>query len=122
MSILFRSFAYKHGVPVDADFVFDVRCLPNPYWEPSLRSFTGRDNEVATFLDQHAAVGNMIDSITTFLDTWIPAFEKSNRSYLTVAIGCTGGHHRSVFLVERLYDRYRQRYEHAIRRHSELDD
>jgi len=102
LSVLFESFGYKHGVPVDADFVFDIRCLPNPHWEPRLRALTGRDEEVIRFLQHREEVEAMFDSIRSFLDTWLPCFKRDNRSYLTVAVGCTGGQHRSVYLSERL--------------------
>ena len=102
LSLLFESFGYKHGIPIDADFVFDIRCLPNPHWKPSLRALTGRDADVITFLEQQPEVEKMFLSISGFLETWLPQFEADNRSYLTVAIGCTGGQHRSVYFVERL--------------------
>lgn len=102
LSLLFESFGYKHGIPVDADFVFDIRCLPNPHWQPSLRAFTGRDPHVIEFLEQHPEVEQMFQSISGFLATWLPQFETIGRSYLTVAIGCTGGQHRSVYFAERL--------------------
>jgi RNase adapter protein RapZ len=102
MSILFESFAYRQGVPGDADFVFDVRSLPNPFWEPGLARLTGRDEEVVEYLERHAIVDKMFTDIAKFLDDWIPELLKTNRSYLTIAVGCTGGQHRSVYLVERL--------------------
>ncbi len=120
LSLLFQSFGYKHGVPTDADFVFDARCLPNPHWEPKLRSQTGRDQDVVEFLQCHPEVARMFDSIRGFLETWIPSFEAENRSYITVAVGCTGGQHRSVYLVERLGQYFRQTREHVITRHREL--
>ncbi|HSN71266.1 MAG TPA: RNase adapter RapZ, partial [Steroidobacteraceae bacterium] len=98
LSILFESFAYRQGVPGDADFVFDVRSLPNPYWEPGLSRLTGRDAPVVEYLDRHASVQQMLGDLTRFLEQWIPEFQRTNRSYLTVAIGCTGGQHRSVYL------------------------
>lgn len=120
MSILFESFGYKNGIPVDADFVFDVRCLPNPHWDPQLRSYTGRDPEIAKFLNEESSVEQMFADITSFLDRWIPHFEADNRSYMTVAIGCTGGHHRSVYFVERLSAHYRDRQGRILTRHREL--
>ena len=100
ISILIESFGYKHGLPADADFVFDVRCLPNPYWEPSLRPLNGRDQPVKTFLDNQPQVQAMIDDIVQFLECWIPQYRDFQCSYLTVAVGCTGGQHRSVYITE----------------------
>jgi UPF0042 nucleotide-binding protein len=102
MSLYFLSFGYKNGIPLDADFVFDARCLPNPYWEPALRAKTGRDAEVTDFLCRIEEVQSYLDDISAFLQRWIPQFAAENRSYLTVAIGCTGGQHRSVYLAEAL--------------------
>lgn len=109
LAVLFRSFGYKKGVPSDADFVFDVRCLPNPYWEPALRDLTGRDAPVREFLDAQPMVGEMAADVARFLDTWITRFEEVNRSYLTVAFGCTGGRHRSVYMAERLAAHFAER-------------
>ena len=120
LSLLFMSFGYKHGLPPDADLVFDVRCLPNPYWEPHLRSFTGLDAEVVAFLEQQPAVQRMFESISGFLDTWIPGFETENRSYMTVAVGCTGGYHRSVYLVNRLAKHFAAKRDNVLARHREL--
>tara|TARA_B100001123_G_C15309530_1_gene1023869 strand:- start:453 stop:1313 length:861 start_codon:yes stop_codon:yes gene_type:complete len=100
LSLQVSSFGYKGGVPSDSDFVFDLRCLPNPYWDPTLRELTGRDQAVQDFLHREPAVNKMIFDIVNFLEQWIPAFEKQNRSYLTIAMGCTGGRHRSVFVAE----------------------
>jgi UPF0042 nucleotide-binding protein len=100
LSILVESFGYKHGLPANADFVFDVRCLPNPYWEPLLRPLNGRDEPVKAFLDDQPLVQEMIDDIVGFLERWIPRYQDFQRSYLTVAIGCTGGLHRSVYVAE----------------------
>jgi RNase adapter protein RapZ len=100
LSILVESFGYKHGLPANADFVFDVRCLPNPYWQPSLRPLSGKDDAVKAFLDGQPLVQEMIDDIVTFLERWIPRYQDFQRSYLTVAIGCTGGLHRSVYVAE----------------------
>jgi UPF0042 nucleotide-binding protein len=121
LSLFFQSFGFKHGAPLDADFVFDVRCLPNPHWEPSLRSFTGRDQPVAEFLANNPYVHPYLDDITGFLHRWIPLFEAENRSYLTVAIGCTGGQHRSVYLVEQLSKQFKQTRSNILVRHRELD-
>lgn len=102
LTLLVESFAFKHGVPLDADFVFDVRCLPNPHYDPALRPLTGRDEPVAAFLAAEPEVARMLEDIRRFVAGWLPAFVRDNRSYLTIAVGCTGGRHRSVFLVERL--------------------
>ena len=118
LSILFESFAYRHGLPGDADFVFDVRSLPNPHWEPGLQHLTGRDAAVIEFLERHAQVARMFDDISRFLDHWIPEFEGSNRSYLTVAVGCTGGQHRSVYLVERLAAHFSRQYPSVLAKHQ----
>jgi UPF0042 nucleotide-binding protein len=102
VSLLFESFAYKDGVPGDADFVFDVRCLPNPHWDATLRPLSGRDAPVREFLDAQAMVNEYAAQVAVFLDAWLPRFESETRSYVTVAFGCTGGRHRSVYLAERL--------------------
>lgn len=120
MSILFESFGFKHGIPVDADFVFDVRCLPNPHWDPQLRALTGRSPEVIEFLGRDPQVECMFNDIATFLATWIPRFEADNRSYMTVAVGCTGGQHRSVYFTERLSQHFRNRDMRVLTRHREL--
>jgi UPF0042 nucleotide-binding protein len=120
LSILVESFGYKHGLPADADFVFDVRCLPNPYWEQRLRSLNGKDQAVIDFLQQHDEVNEMLNDIETFLDRWIPRYQTFARSYLTVAIGCTGGQHRSVFFAEQLACRLKKRYGDIATRHNEL--
>ena len=101
-SLLFESFGFKHGTPAEADFVFDVRCLPNPYWEPALRDLTGRDARVIRFLEKDPAVEEMVRRIHDFLAYWLPRFTAESRSYITVAVGCTGGQHRSVYVAERL--------------------
>lgn len=101
-TLIFQSFGFKHGVPLDADFVFDVRCLPNPHYDTRLRPLTGRDEEVRTFLEAQQSVMDYYEDIRCFLQKWFPLFDAENRSYLTVAIGCTGGQHRSVFLAEKL--------------------
>lgn len=102
LSVILMSFGYKNGLPSVADYVFDVRCLPNPYWEPSLRQLSGKDAPIAEWLSRHDATGRMVDDIHGFLRHWLPAFEQQDRAYLTVAIGCTGGRHRSVYVAERL--------------------
>ncbi len=107
LSLLFESFGYKHGVPGDADFVFDVRCLPNPYWERQLRPLTGLDAAVIAYLEAEPLVVEMIDDIRGFLERWLPHFQAENRSYVTVAIGCTGGQHRSVHAAEKLAAHFR---------------
>jgi UPF0042 nucleotide-binding protein len=122
MTLLFRSFGYKNGMPGDADFVFDARCLPNPYWKISLRSLTGRDSEVIEYLDNHEVVPRFVDDIVAFLEGWVPEFRKSNRSYLTVAVGCTGGQHRSVYVVEQLAAKFDTQDHRVVLRHSELAD
>ena len=106
MTLLFESFAFKHGVPLDADLVFDVRCLPNPYYTAELRPLTGLDKPVATFLASIPPVAKMLDDISRFLEDWLPHYVQENRHYLTVALGCTGGQHRSVYLVEALARRF----------------
>jgi len=120
MSLLFESFGFKNGVPSDADFIFDVRCLPNPHWEPLLRPLTGQDQPVIDFLGSQSAVTVMVDDLRRFLTGWLPHFEKSNRSYLTVAIGCTGGQHRSVFIAETLERHFSTIRHHVMVRHREL--
>ncbi len=120
ISLLFQSFGFKHGVPHDVDFMFDVRCLPNPHWDQRLRHLTGMDKEVGEFLEGDPMVDKLLQDIATFLDTWIPPFEADGRSYLTVAIGCTGGQHRSVYLVERLATHFRELGRHILTRHREL--
>ena len=105
LSILLESFGYKHGLPSDADFVFDVRCLPNPYWEPKLRNLNGTEKPVQKFLESQAQVHEMVGDIVLFLEHWIPRYQTFQRSYLTVAVGCTGGQHRSVFIAERVASR-----------------
>lgn len=120
MSLLFRSFGFKHGVPVDADFVFDVRCLPNPHWIPELRPLTGRDQPVIDYLSAEAEVNRMFTDISGFLARWLPSFADNNRTYMTVCIGCTGGQHRSVYLAERLGVLFSTREVDVLVRHREL--
>lgn len=121
LALLFISFGFKHGVPADADLVFDVRCLPNPYWNPALREYTGRDKPVQNFLSQEPHVSEMIGDIQSYLDKWIPRFEANNRSYMTVAIGCTGGQHRSVYLAEQLQNLFAKHHNNVQVRHRELN-
>jgi RNase adapter protein RapZ len=120
LSILFLSFGYKHGLPHDADMVFDVRCLPNPHWEPALRSLTGQDREVVEYLDSEPMVAEYLDDMSEFLARWVPRFEADNRAYLTIAVGCTGGRHRSVYMVEKLAMRFSNHAGPVITRHREL--
>ncbi|MCZ6560198.1 MAG: RNase adapter RapZ [Gammaproteobacteria bacterium] len=122
MSLLFQSFGYKHGIPGDADYVFDVRCLPNPYWEPTLRDLTGLDQEVIEFLESEESVGRMLGEIGNLLQTWLPEFVRENRNYLTVAIGCTGGQHRSVYICENLASRFSNEYQSVLTRHNEITE
>ncbi len=120
LSILIKSFGFKHGVPPDADFVFDLRCLPNPYWEAHLRSLTGKDVAVVEFLDTKESVQTMYRDILSFLEKWIPEYVDFNRSYLTVALGCTGGQHRSVYMAEKLATALGSQYSYVLTRHDEL--
>jgi UPF0042 nucleotide-binding protein len=119
LTLLFQSFGYKHGIPLDADLVFDVRCLPNPYYDPVLRPLTGKHRAVVDFLEADANVKRMHDDIRKFLDDWLPCFDADNRSYVTVAIGCTGGEHRSVYFVEKLAAHFRAD-RRVLVRHREL--
>jgi UPF0042 nucleotide-binding protein len=120
LSILFESFGFKHGVPGDADFVFDTRTLPNPYWEPTLKPLTGRDGPVIAFLEASPQVQRMADDMVRFLEARLPEYQAANRGYLTVALGCTGGQHRSVYLVERLAAHFRRQYPNLLVRHNAL--
>lgn len=120
LSVLIESFGFKHGIPADADFVFDLRCLPNPYWEPLLRSKTGKDPEVAEFLDRQPLFGEMFTDISSFMSRWIPEYVSFARSYLTIAIGCTGGQHRSVYMTEKLGAALREHHDPVLIRHNEL--
>lgn len=120
MTLLFESFGFKHGIPLDADFVFDIRCLPNPHYDPHLRPLTGRDPEVAHFLQQTPEAMRFLNDIHNFVSNWLPAFERDNRTYFTVAIGCTGGRHRSVFFVESLHKQFSDKTR-TLARHRELD-
>jgi UPF0042 nucleotide-binding protein len=120
LSILIESFGYKHGLPADADFVFDVRCLPNPFWDPDLRQLCGRDEPVRSFLQAEPEVSRMIDDITAFLETWIVKYQDFQRSYLTVAIGCTGGQHRSVYIADKVAENLSRQYGPIPTLHREL--
>lgn len=120
LTLVFESFAFKRGVPLDADYVFDVRMLPNPHYEPDLRHLTGCDQAVADYLKAHAEVADMLRDIKKFLDHWLLALVKDHRSYVTVAIGCTGGQHRSVYLVEKLAESFGRQWP-TLKRHRELD-
>jgi UPF0042 nucleotide-binding protein len=120
LTLMFESFAFKRGIPVHADYVFDVRMLPNPHYEPALRPLTGRDAPVADWLAEHGEVEKMASQISDFLNTWLPSLNQDHRSYVTVAIGCTGGQHRSVYLVELLSQRFNQDWV-TLKRHRELD-
>ena len=120
MGILIQSFGFKNGVPTDTDFVFDVRCLPNPHWEKDLRPLTGCDRAVIKYLQSYDEVEQMFTSISRFLVDWIPAFEKENRSYMTVSIGCTGGKHRSVYLTERIAAEIGKQRDNVAIRHRDM--
>ncbi|KFN45115.1 RNase adapter RapZ [Arenimonas oryziterrae] len=122
VSLLFESFAYRHGVPLDADFVFDARCLPNPHWDARLRPLSGRDGAVRDYLDEQDSVREYFSQVAGFLDTWLPRFESDTRSYVTIAFGCTGGRHRSVYLAEKLAQHCREHgREDVLTYHRELE-
>ena len=118
-TLVFQSFGFKHGIPMDADLVFDVRCLPNPHYDPMLRPLTGRDAQVIAFLQSHVSVQEMLADIRDYVGKWLPAYIKDNRSYFTVALGCTGGQHRSVYFAETLADHFRD-HQQVLVRHREL--
>lgn len=120
ISLLFQSFGYKFGVPSDCDFVFDVRCLPNPYWHAEIRPFTGLETPVQEFLETKPETQEMLKSIISFLEIWIPKFEQSNRTYMTIGLGCTGGQHRSVYLTDQIYNYFHTLRENVLIRHREL--
>jgi UPF0042 nucleotide-binding protein len=120
LALMFESFGYKHGIPGDADFVFDVRSLPNPYWEHSLRHLTGRDPEVIAYLAGQPGVSGLIAALAAFLGQRIAEFAQANRSYLTIAVGCTGGQHRSVYVADRLAEHFKQSYPQVLTRHDSL--
>lgn len=121
LSLMFESFGFKHGTPLDTDFTFDVRSLPNPHWIAELRPLTGHDEAVRAFLQESTDVAEMQQDITQFLERWLPRIRQDNRSYLTVAIGCTGGQHRSVYLAEQLASHFSQAMDNVHVRHRELD-
>lgn len=118
LTLLFQSFGFKHGLPLDSDMVFDVRCLPNPFYDPKLRPLTGKDREVVQFLEGEESVGRMLGDIMHFVETWLPSFIRDNRNYLSISIGCTGGQHRSVYMVERLASYFASNQ--VLVRHREL--
>ena len=121
LTVLFTSFGFKHGIPLDADYVFDVRCLPNPNYEPTLKPLTGRDQPVVEFLENQPLAQAMYEDIRQFVEKWLPCFMQDNRSYLTIAIGCTGGQHRSVYFTERLTHHFRNLQHKVLVRHRELE-
>ena len=121
LTLMFQSFAFKRGLPLDADFVFDARCLPNPHWEPRLRPLSGKDAPVREFLEAAPLVNEYFADTARWLDAWLPRFEQDDRSYVTISIGCTGGRHRSVYLVEKLAAHYRSRREGVLTFHRELE-
>ena len=120
LSLLFRSFGFKHGVPVDADYVFDIRCLPNPHWVDELRPLTGLDAPVREYLREQPLVEQMFEDVSRYLERWLPHFEENNRMYMTVAVGCTGGQHRSVYLATRLGAHFADTRVNVLVRHREL--
>ncbi len=120
LSILLQSFGFKYGVPADVDYVFDIRCLPNPHWVPGLDNYTGTDQVVMDFLEKQPAVAQMFADIKQYLERWLPAFEISSRRYMTIAIGCTGGQHRSVYMIERLAECLREQRDKIQVHHREL--
>ena len=120
LSLQLISFGYKNGVPKDSDFIFDLRCLPNPYWEKFLREYSGKDEPVIEFLLKQKSVTQMLSDLEIFLERWLPRFEMDNRSYLTIGFGCTGGHHRSVFIVEQLAKKFMREQRQVIIRHRDL--
>lgn len=120
LSVQFESFGFKHGVPLDVDFVFDVRALPNPHWIPELRQYTGKEQPVKEFLGNAPEVVEMIQSIQDFMERWLPRFADNNRSYITIGIGCTGGQHRSVYISEHLASHFSSLMDNVHVRHREL--
>ncbi len=121
LSLIFQSFGFKHGQPASTDFMFDVRCLPNPYWEPELRDYNGKEEPIINFLGDQKPVQNMFGDILHFIERWLPIFENENRSYLTVSVGCTGGRHRSVYLCELLAAHFSAKRENVSIRHREIN-
>ena len=120
LSLQLISFGYKNGIPKDSDFIFDLRCLPNPYWEKFLREYSGKDEPVIEFLLKQKSVTQMLSDLEIFLERWLPRFEMDNRSYLTIGFGCTGGHNRSVFIVEQLAKKFVREQRQVIIRHRDL--
>ena len=120
ISLLLQSFGYKHGTPSDSDFIFDMRCLPNPHWHSHLRPLTGRDQEVAAFLSSQPESASMLEQLGNLLVNWLPLFEREQRQFICISLGCTGGQHRSVYMVERLAERLRSHYPNLVTRHREL--
>ncbi|MEL0047234.1 MAG: RNase adapter RapZ [Gammaproteobacteria bacterium] len=122
INLLFRSFGFKHGIPVDTDFVFDLRCLPNPHWQPGLRALSGLHQEVIGYLSAQPLVNELFTDISGLMERWIPRFADNDRVYLTVGIGCTGGQHRSVYMAERLGRHFASKFDHVLIRHRELKE
>ena len=120
LALTFQSFGFKHGSPASTDFMFDVRCLPNPHWEPEIRQYTGQEKPVIEFLEEQPEVTRMLKDITDFVTRWLPMFEAENRAYLTVSIGCTGGRHRSVYLTEQLTAHFSSKRGNVSKRHRQL--
>lgn len=120
MTLMIQSFGFKHGIPVDADFVFDVRCLPNPFWDESIRQYTGKDKQVQQFLAVEPVVIEMFEDLKQFIEKWLPKFESGQRSYMNISIGCTGGQHRSVYMSEQLGTWLSQQFDRVQVRHREL--
>lgn len=120
LSVLFQSFGFKHGIPGDTDFIFDIRCLPNPYWVPELRPLSGKDPEVKAFMEQQPIAEEMLQSIRVFLEKWLPEYEAEKRRYITISIGCNGGQHRSVYFCERLAEIFQNTIDNISVRHREL--
>ena len=118
--IQLQSFGYKHGIPEDSDFVFDVRCLKNPFWDKKLRDLDGKHKKITNFLEDDYQTPKMLKTILSFLNTWIPKILKSDRNYLTISIGCTGGHHRSVYITEKLYKSLKSKYNKIIIKHRDI--
>ncbi len=121
LTLMFQSFAFRRGLPLDSDFVYDARCLPNPHWQPALRPLSGKDAAVRDFLDADPLVAEYFADTARWLDTWLPRFEQDDRSYVTISIGCTGGRHRSVYLVEKLAAHYRASRDGVLTFHRELE-
>ena len=122
INLLFRSFGFKQGIPVDTDFVFDLRCLPNPHWQPGLRALSGLHQEVIGYLEAQPLVNEMFTDISSLMERWIPRFADNDRVYLTVGIGCTGGQHRSVYMAQRLGQHFASEFENVLVRHRELKE